>query len=959
MAARKKPDRPAASAATEEVDEQLARYRAMRDFAATAEPSGRQQPDVAGTLPFVIQKHAATRLHYDFRLGWHGVLKSWACAKGPSYFTGDKRLAVQVEDHPMEYGGFEGTIPKGQYGGGTVLVWDQGTWEPLPGTDVDEGLRKGTLKFTLHGQKLEGRWTLVRMGGRAATEAKPNWLLIKEHDGRERPANAPAITDEAPDSVVTGRNLEAIAAAEDHIWQSHAVEKNSGPPNRSRLQAKLKQAGQRSPKPAASTGVPSAASGAQQTSAQQTTAQSWFESAPLAPMPGFLPPQLATPSERIPSHGSWLHELKLDGYRMQAHLRPGKRDKRETTLYTRSGLDWTHRMRAVAHAIGQIAVQGAILDGELVVLNADGSSSFSKLQAAFENNEAQTLTFFAFDLLHLNGRDLRPLPLHARKALLEPLIRAANEPLLGFSPHLQLDADQVYAHACALGAEGILSKQAEAPYVSGRTETWLKLKCTHRQEFVIGGFTPPKDGGLGIGSLLLGYYRDGKLIHCGRCGTGFTQETARELRSKLEPLQQTKMPYAGSLDRLAKRDALWVMPELVCEVQFAAWTEDGAIRHASFQGLRADKPAAEVAKEVPELPRAEVPEIEAIPLAESTGEADAKKRPKTSAEKQHKSPDLATAMAPENTVPAGKPRFKLTHPDKVLDPVSGVTKQQLAEYFEAVAPVLLPQLADRPVSIVRCPEGAGKPCFFQKHIKVGLPASVTPIEVPDHRDPSRTEPYISVHSADALLGLAQLGVFELHPWGSKSSALEQPDRLILDLDPDESLPWSTVVESALAIRAFLAELRLETYVKTTGGKGLHIVAATQPAAEWSEIRLFARGLAAAIESTNPKLYLIKMTKVARQGRIFLDWMRNERGATAVAAWSPRARPGMRVAVPLGWDELARGPFSFAVANFAEWRGRTKPEHDPWAAMHSQPLLPEVLHAVLEQSAGLEKASRRR
>lgn len=982
----------AAKTAKDEVDSQLARYREMRDFSTTAEPSGGSaKPAVPKTgLPFVIQKHAATRLHYDFRLGWHGVLKSWACAKGPSYNTHDKRLAVEVEDHPMEYGGFEGTIPKGQYGGGTVMVWDQGTWEPLAGTDVDEGLRKGSLKFTLHGHKLEGRWTLVRMGGRAANESKPNWLLIKEHDGNERPDGAPAITDEAPDSVVTGRSLEQIAAAEDHVWNSrpaeHAATGGTGPANHSRLQQKLKNAHLHGTVPA-SPPAPASASSARPVTKQtakrtaqagvpateQSTATAWLESAPQEAMPAFIPPQLATAAAKIPESSGWLHELKLDGYRMQAHVVADKKGKRQARLFTRTGLDWTHRMRAIARAVEKIPVSQAVIDGEIVVLQEDGTTSFCKLQAAFENGEAQTTTYFAFDLLHLDGRNLRTLPLRARKGLLEPLVSevatSLTKPLFGFSPHLQLDADQVYAHACALGAEGILSKQADAPYQSGRTDSWLKLKCTHRQEFVIAGFTPPADGGAGLGSLLLGYYRDGKLIHCGRCGTGFTQNSARDLRKQLEEMREPKMPYGESIDRFAKRDALWVRPELVCEVEFATWTTDGAIRHASFQGLRADKPAAEVVKEEPELPKPdggsegaqEQPEVEAVTAKRAGAVSQIEgNEPERAAKKPSPSElGLKARLAGKSATKtaAKKTGSRLTHPDKVLDAASGTTKQQLADYFEAVAPAMLPHLAGRPVSIVRCPEGTASKCFFQKHAKAGLPASVGSIPVPDRDNPAHIEPYVAVDSPEALLALAQLGVLELHPWGSEASALEQPDRLIFDLDPDESLPWSTVVDSAHAIRAFLKELYLETYVKTTGGKGLHIVAAIEPSAEWPDIRLFARGVAAAIESSDPKLYLIKMTKAARKGRIFLDWMRNERGATAVAPWSPRARAGMRVAVPLGWDELASGPPTFAIANLGDWRSRIEPKNDPWARMKPQPLRPEVLSAVLEQSAAAEKKSR--
>ena len=1026
-----KPATPAA-----EVDAQLARYRAMRDFSTTAEPSGGSDSGNAKGapwappegLPFVIQKHAATRLHYDFRLGWRGVLKSWACAKGPSYNTHDKRLAVEVEDHPMEYGGFEGAIPKGQYGGGTVLVWDQGTWEPLPGHDFDEGLRKGALKFTLHGHKLEGRWTLVRMHshppGHVVKESKPNWLLIKEHDGNERADAAPSITDEAPNSVVTGRSLEEIAAAEDHVWQSREADNAPPASNRSRLQAKIQQARRVAVAPAtgprsagsattdkhaeAAPGMKfQAASGKRAAQARgsagkatktrsprrsskdspkassdpilKSTTQAWLDSAPREQMPAFLPPQLATAASTIPPGTGWLHELKLDGYRIQAHIGTNRNKKREATLYTRSGLDWTHRMRAVANAMEKVPVDQSVIDGELVILDESGQSSFSKLQTAFEHDENDAFTYCAFDLLHLNGSNLRGLPLHARKALLEPLIAGAVEdaakPLLLYSQHLTLSADEVYAHACQLGAEGILSKQIDARYTAGRSESWLKLKCTHRQEFVIGGFTLPKDVGQGLGSLLLGYYDRGKLIHCGRCGTGFNQTTARELRALLEPLRQPKSPYSNALDYLARRGAVYVRPEIVCEVQFATWTADGAVRHASFQGLRADKPAAEVVKEEPALLASDETGPESRRSEQSETKSSKRDSPAPTVNLQ---PSFAAQIA-EPAVhlegsgksatkraasAATKPvTSKLTHPDKLLDQATGLTKQQLADYYEAVAPAMLPHLAERAISIVRCPDGSTEKCFFQKHVKIGLPKSVGSVEVPDKANPAHSEPYITLDSAEALLGLAQLSVLELHPWGSQYSlerpeALEQPDRLILDLDPDPDLAWSTLVESALAIRAFLKELQLESFVKTTGGKGLHIVVALEPAAHWPEIRLFSRGIAAAIESTDPKLYLIKMIKAARTGRIFIDWMRNERGATAVAPWSPRARAGMRVAVPLKWDELKAGLPAFSVANFADWRDRADPRRNPWAAMKPQRLDPEILRTVVEQAAAAEKQARR-
>jgi bifunctional non-homologous end joining protein LigD len=902
-----KPDRaPAANpaSASEAVDEQLARYRAMRDFSTTAEPSGSSEPSDTTTLPFVIQKHAATRLHYDFRLGWRGVLKSWACAKGPSYVTRDRRLAVQVEDHPMEYGGFEGTIPKGQYGGGTVLLWDQGTWEPHG--DVDEGLRTGSLKFSLHGEKLHGKWTLVRMGGRAANESKPNWLLIKEHDEFEQPADAQPITDAAPDSVVTGRSIEQIAAADDHTWNSRPSDKKP-PANHSRL--------------AHPPAVPAAE----------------LADAPKEAFPGFLKPQLASAAHQAPVHGDWMHELKLDGYRVQAHVQRLPSGPK-VTLYTRTGLDWTHRMPSVAKACASLPVQAALLDGEVVVLDEQGVTRFSALQAAFDEGAPNPLNYFVFDLLHLDGHTLRGLPLRARKALLARLLDQAD-PVLRSSEHVQEAGPEVFAQACALGAEGIISKLASSRYTGGRSDSWLKLKCVHRQEFVIGGFLLPGDGGPGIGSLLLGYYDDGKLIHCGRTGTGFSQAIQRILRPKLEALRTPKSPYSNKLSALARKDAVWVRPELVCEVEFANWTEDGLVRHAAFQGLREDTAPGDVIRE---------DGAAAMKTRRGTKLSEPDPGRQTEPAPSQPAPASATGSTPisNKNAPATIAGTRLTHPDKVLDPQSGVTKQQLALYYQAVAAATLPHIHDRPLSIVRCPEGAMKQCFFQKHAGAGLPKALGSVDVPDKKT-GVIEAYITVDTPEALVSLAQLAVLEIHPWGSCNQSLDRPDRLIFDLDPDEALPWPKLAASARAIRAILQELKLESFVKTTGGKGLHLVIPIQPTVEWPQIKLFCRGIAAAIESTDPSLYLIKMTKAARKGRIFVDYLRNERGATAVAPYSPRARAGMRVAVPLDWAELDQGIPSYSVANFDTWRDRLN--HDPWANLprSNQTIRPEVLSAVLE------------
>jgi bifunctional non-homologous end joining protein LigD len=874
---------------SEAVDEQLARYRAMRDFSMTAEPSGGAQKKNDSELPFVIQKHAATRLHYDFRLGWHGVLKSWAVAKGPSYYTGDKRLAVQVEDHPIEYGGFEGTIPKGQYGGGTVMVWDQGTWEPQG--DAEEGFKTGRLKFILHGKKLKGKWTLVRMGGRAAHEAKPNWLLIKEHDEYERGADDEPITESEPNSVVTGRDLEEIGAQEDHVWQSKATSKKR---NLSRLQQKLQlrkaEAHQAPDRSSALSGIPK------------------------EKLPDFISPHLATTVSAPPEGDDWLHELKLDGYRIQLRIEE-KAGKRETRIYTRKGLDWTHRMPDIAKTAAHLPVNSALIDGEVVVLDESGKTSFADLQAAFQDEKHAHLTYFAFDLLHLDGHNLRGLALEKRKAMLEGLLGELNDDsILRYSQHIRSRGAETFRNACKIGAEGIVSKLADSKYTSERSKTWLKAKCVHQQEFVIGGFTPPGDGGRGIGSLLLGYYQDSKLEYAGRTGTGFTQATQKMLRKRLEELQQARSPFSRELAAEEKKDARWVKPELVAEVQFATWTGDHRVRQASFQGLREDKDPREIRREepvaMPKPPKAR----KETPPAEST-----------------EKPNKKSANTLEG--------FHLTHPDKILDAESKLTKQQLAEYYFEVADHLLPHIEGRPLSIVRCPEGSGKPCFFQKHIGQGVAKGVEGITVPNKKDEG-SEEYITVSTQEGLVGLAQMGVLEIHPWGSRNDALEKPDIIIFDLDPDPEIEWKILAESAIEVRDVLRELGLVSFIKSTGGKGLHVVAPIHAKHEWPEVKDFTRNVVSILEAARPDRYLIKMTKSARKGRIFLDYLRNDRGSTAIAPYSPRGRKGVRVAIPLRWEELRNGnPNQFSVANFATWKKRLK--DDPWEELpHTKQSLTE-------------------
>jgi bifunctional non-homologous end joining protein LigD len=898
---RKSAAKSAEKTSSDAVDEQLARYRSMRDFKVTAEPSGEANPTkgAKAELPFVIQKHAATRLHYDFRLGWNGVLKSWAVAKGPSYVTADKRLAVQVEDHPMEYGGFEGIIPKGQYGGGTVMVWDQGTWEPQAGhTDIDEGLRAGSLKFILRGEKLKGKWALIRMGGKAARESKPNWLLIKEHDDFERHSDDPSITEEATNSAVTGRSLEEIASQEDHVWNSKETASGS-------------QAWHRNEKGAAET-KPAAAPDFKRE----------LKSVPKEKLPEFIHPQLASQGEAPPKEKGWLHELKLDGYRVQARKDGGK-----VQLLTRTGLDWTHRMKAVAAAVAKLAADSLIADGEVVVLADDGTTSFADLQAAFQEATKKPLTYFIFDLLHLNGRNLRGLPLIERKALLAELLGSSGD-VVRLSEHLETSGEAIFRKACELGAEGIISKRANGKYSSGRGASWLKLKCIHTQEFVIGGFTLPSNGIHGVGALLLGYYEGQKLKYAGRTGTGFTQKTHKSLRDQLDKLRQSANPFDNPPAE-ARRGVIPVKPELVAQVNFSTWTADNLVRQASFQGLREDKPAKEVVREA----------ANAAPKPCDSGQATAAAPAPMAAKAAHAPP--RTSASPE----AGEHApVRLTHPDKILDTESKLTKQQLADYYWAIAPYMLPQVAGRPLSIVRTPDGVGKASFFQKHVNATLPKDFGSVDVKDKKT-GKVEPYITISTQNALAELAQLGVLEVHPWGSRNDDLERPDRIVIDLDPDAAIEWKTLAASAAEVRKQLKKLGLESFLKTTGGKGLHIVVPIDPGYEWPIVKQFAHAFALSMEKSDPRLYLTKMSKAARTGRIYIDYLRNERGATAVAAYSPRARPGANVSLPLAWTELrvAERPV-FHVVDYAHWKARLK--RDPWKKLAGirQAITPQMLES---------------
>ena len=789
----------------------LTLYRKKRNFDATPEPRG--DAVASGQNSFVVQKHDARRLHYDFRLEMDGVLKSWAVAKGPSLDPAVKRLAVAVEDHPLEYGDFEGTIPKGEYGGGTVIVWDRGTWRP--DGDPQKGFAKGHLEFELFGEKLHGRWHLVRMATKPK-EKHENWLLIKGDDGAARPEKDGDILVEQPDSAKTGRDLAAIAT-EAPGWSSKSG-KLPGPADPSKVKGAKK-----------------------------------------AKMLGFVEPALASLAASPPSGERWLHEIKFDGYRLQARLEAGK-----VTLLTRSGLDWTHKFGdRITEALRALPVETALLDGEIVVENGAGASDFSALQSDLSENRSDRFIFYLFDALYLDGFDLRDAPLIERKVRLKNLVPATGP--LRFSDHFEENGELVLRHVCRMSLEGIVSKLRDAPYRSGRGKSWTKSKCSARQEFVIGGYVISSTSRKAIGSLVLGAFDKGALEYVGRVGTGFTQKMAAELFARLETLQTKASPFAQKLSAEEARQVVYVEPKLVAEIEFRAWTADGHLRHAAFRGLREDKPATSVVRETPPPPP-----------------------------------------------PPKEPRrmVKLTHPDRLYWPDAGVTKEGLADYYAEIFRFAAPFIVGRPLALLRCPDGIDGQQFFQKHPWKGMGSAILPVE-----DPTG-ETAIAIKDVDGMISLAQGAALEIHPWGSTLADWERPDILIMDLDPGDGVAWEMVIAAAREIRERLERAGLTAFVKTSGGKGLHVAAPLKPQAEWPAVKTFAKSFADAMAADSPEAYVSTIPKARRQGKILIDYLRNQRGATAIAPYGARARPGAPVSMPLDWEELspAIGPAHFTIAN---------------------------------------------
>jgi len=808
----------------------LKTYKAKRNFSITPEPAEGGRPG-KDRLAFVIQKHWARRLHYDFRLELDGTMKSWAVPKGPSYDTHDKRMAVHVEDHPISYNEFEGTIPEKQYGAGKVIIWDRGTWEPVE--DPRKGLRAGKLVFNLHGHKMHGRWALVRMRGKG--EVKEPWLLIKEKDEYVRPADEFSVVDEMPDSV-----------------------KTLGP-------------------------VPDGHEGAGASAAPGRTAKreaSHADAPRIKRLPAELEPELATLVDAPPATPEdWLFEVKYDGYRLLARIHGD-----DITLHTRNRNDWTHKLEPLRAALAKAKLPDGWYDGEIVVHNEEGRPDFGLLQQAFDGKRTKDIVYFLFDAPYLDGADLRGLPLEERRARLQAVLAGIKGDTVRLSAELAAPPEEVLAAACKMGLEGVIGKRRDSTYTERRSRDWIKLKCAQRQEFVIGGYTDPQGSRTGIGSLLLGVYgKDGKLHYAGNVGTGFNDKTLRELAEKLKRLKADESPFSAS--KAVARKAHWVKPKLVAEVSFGEWTRGGSVRHAVFQGLRKDKEAGEIRRE------------QAAPMEE------------------------------EETVQSKLPAsLKVTNPDRMVDQASGMKKIDVVRYYALVADLMLEHTRGRPVALLRAPEGVGGELFFQKHADVSKLRGLK--EFPRELDPDHP-PMLEIGTTEALLSAAQFNVIEFHTQNAFGRTYEKPNRILFDLDPGSGVEWTQMQEAAQLVHAFLDELGLPCFLKTSGGKGLHVVVPIKPYYDWDTVKAFSKLVVEHMAATLPDRFAFKSGPKNRVGKIFIDYLRNGRGATTVAAWSARARAGLGISVPVAWDELAglRGGDQWTVATA---HTRLDVGNAPWA-----------------------------
>jgi bifunctional non-homologous end joining protein LigD len=818
----------------------VSEYNRKRNFDITPEPPEEKLPrrkgSAAQALRFVIQKHDARNLHYDFRLELDGTLKSWAVPKGPSLDPSIKRMAIPTEDHPLGYAKFEGSIPHGQYGAGDVIVWDEGAW--VPQGDAHAGLKSGKLKFTLIGEKLNGDWALIRTRGRGGE--KEQWLLIKERDNLARLSDEYDILIDRPESVISGSLLP--------------MDKSGA--------AKLK-------------------------------------------IPDTFSPELATLVSEPPA-GDWLYEIKFDGYRMLARIKDG-----QVNLFTRNGKDWTNRLPHQKKALEALKLGDSWLDGEVVVLNDDGLPNFQALQNAFDLNNNQDIIFYLFDAPFLNGEDLRDQPVEERRTKLEEIVSGKENVLLRFSRAFNADHRSIIQSACAMSLEGVIGKRAGSAYVSRRSDDWIKLKCRLRQEFIIVGYTEPQGSRSGFGAILLGVHKtlgDSEIIYAGRVGTGFNSLRLAEMYKKMKVMERKTSPISTKLKGLQAKGVHWIQPNLICEVEFAEWTGEGALRQASFISLRTDKPVKNIIREQPKSADQVSQLMSANPQQKSGTTSKRLKKAKSG------KPEVANVA--------------ISHPDRVIDTQTGGTKLDLAQFYDSVFKFILPHLHDRPVSILRAPDGIAGEQFFQKHAESrGIPHIV-------HLDPELDrdhDPLMAIDSVQGLVGCVQMNTIELHTWGSTVSNIEAPDRFVLDLDPDPALPWRSVVEAAKLTIAVLDELKLTAFLKTTGGKGMHIIVPLTPDADWGTVKEFSKAISVFMAQQIPERFVAKMGPKNRIGKIFIDYLRNSRGASTVCAYSVRARPGLAVSVPIAREELdlITRPDQWNINNIHERLDKLK--SNPWGS----------------------------
>lgn len=850
------------------VDDSLKEYRRKRDFKKTSEPEpgGLQRGSHSGAVGgrYVIQKHAARRLHYDLRLEQDGVFKSWAVPKGPSLEAGAKNLAVRVEDHPLEYGDFEGVIPRGEYGGGTVMLWDRGQWTPIE--EKGKGGSKGKndenhIDFVLVGEKLRGAWTLVRTKSKHGEDAD-NWLLIKRSDNAHGESK---ITDR---SVATGRTMEQIAADRNRTWSRKGgeISEDIDVPDADQLDGARK-------------GM-----------------------LPVTPLAA-----LATLAKDAPVGDEWLHEIKFDGYRILARLENGK-----ASLISRNGIDWTRRFPEIAALVQALPVESAVLDGEVVSYAPDGASSFRGLQEALSVGRTHNLVYQAFDLQYLNGYDLKSCGLRVRKQGLKELLAAGGfTPLAGirFTEHIQGMGPRFAEQACKLGLEGIICKRVDSRYMAGRTKNWLKVKCTAREELLICGYTDAGGARSGFGSLVLGAWHRDQIIYCGKVGTGFSDSVLRSLSARMRKLTM----QSSSVSNPPPEKVKWIDPQLIAEVEFTEWTRDGVLRHPSFRGLREDRDPQDITLP-PDAPDPGKPKPKQVGIPTTAV-------PKPSHPGKTPTRDSATIAG-----------VTITNASRVLFPDAGVTKLEIAQFYEEIGQWIVPQLSCRPLSLVRCPEGLGGECFFQKHPRETISKSIPRVLIDEKNGP---RPYLYVKSVADIVGLVQFGALELHVWGSRVNDVEHPDILVFDLDPGPNVPNSQLLIVAQELRERLADLGLNSFARTTGGKGLHLVVPIDPVDDWTTVKEFSHQVAQQYAQTNSSRVTSNMAKARRRGRIFIDYLRNGRGATAIGSFSTRARPGAPVAVPVSWDEMTEAlrPDRFTVENLR--RRLAALRSDPWEGFASR------------------------